>query len=199
MVLRLTSCSPRRSGLFVTVACGSRLCPPGRARKTSADLTPASRRQDHTTSPSASNIFRPGAIRPLTDLIDPPCDLMAPTLPRPPHPVPYVRDDRDTPLMWDGTASMYHRFYFGKTEIFLQTGLDFGKSASAADLPVGQNQLGRERDFSSIVIPGRAECASPESILTIVVMDSGPVASGRQLPTEGASPNDEISNLSQLT
>ena len=30
---------------------------PGRARKTSADLTPASRRQDHTTSPSASASF----------------------------------------------------------------------------------------------------------------------------------------------
>src|SRR3981081_3542204 len=28
-----------------------KVCPPGRARKTSADLTPASRRQDHTTSP----------------------------------------------------------------------------------------------------------------------------------------------------
>src|SRR5664280_167446 len=27
---------------------------PGRARKTSANLTPASRRQDHTTSPSAA-------------------------------------------------------------------------------------------------------------------------------------------------
>jgi hypothetical protein len=23
---------------------------------------------------------------------------------RPPHPAPYVRDDRDTPLMWDGMA-----------------------------------------------------------------------------------------------
>jgi hypothetical protein len=30
---------------------------PGRARKTSANLTPASRRQDHTTSPSASAPF----------------------------------------------------------------------------------------------------------------------------------------------
>jgi hypothetical protein len=35
-----------------------------------------------------------------------------------------VRDDRDTPLMWDGMAIMYHRFYFGKTEIFFRSGLD---------------------------------------------------------------------------
>ena len=48
MVLTVTSCSPRRSGLFVTVASGV----------TSADLTPASRRQDHTTSPSAVSAIR---------------------------------------------------------------------------------------------------------------------------------------------
>jgi hypothetical protein len=88
MVLRLISCSPRRSGFFVTVASGLRLCPPGRARKTSADLTPASRRQDHTTSPSANNISR------LRRFIahrscNPPCDFtVRSTLPRPPHPVP---------------------------------------------------------------------------------------------------------------
>src|SRR6202022_3717303 len=35
-------------------------------RHTSANLTPASRRQDHTTSPSASNISRQRAVRSLT-------------------------------------------------------------------------------------------------------------------------------------
>ena len=44
MVLTAASCSPRRSGFLVTVA--SRIPP--------QSLTPASRRQDHTTSPSAS-------------------------------------------------------------------------------------------------------------------------------------------------
>jgi hypothetical protein len=43
MVLRLITRSPRRSGFFVTVAGGV----------LTADLTPASRRQDHTTLPSA--------------------------------------------------------------------------------------------------------------------------------------------------
>jgi hypothetical protein len=34
---------------------------------------------------------------------DPPCDPLArKTLPRPSHPAPNVRDDRDTPLLWDG-------------------------------------------------------------------------------------------------
>src|SRR6266436_6660795 len=37
----------------------------------------------------------------------------------------------------------------------------------------------------------RVKRASPESITTTGSMDSGPVASGRQLPTEGASRNDE--------
>src|SRR5258708_39228832 len=44
MVLRLMSYSPRRSGFLVTVA----------GRMTSANLTLASRRQDHTILPSAS-------------------------------------------------------------------------------------------------------------------------------------------------
>jgi hypothetical protein len=52
----------------------------------SADLTPASGRQNHTTSPSASAPF------------------VKLRRPRPPHPVPYVRDVR-TPLSWDGMAN----------------------------------------------------------------------------------------------
>jgi hypothetical protein len=44
MVLRLISCSPRRSGFLVTVIGGV----------LTANLTPASRRQDHTILPSAS-------------------------------------------------------------------------------------------------------------------------------------------------
>ena len=64
------------------------LSAPGRADPTSATLTPASERQDHTTSPSAatsfvsspfdcSQIFRP-ALHHVARL----------TLPRPPHPTP---------------------------------------------------------------------------------------------------------------
>jgi hypothetical protein len=50
-------------------------------------LTPASGRRDHTTSPSAL------ARSPHAPL-------------RPPHPAPYVRDDREPPLLWarDGRA-----------------------------------------------------------------------------------------------
>src|SRR3954452_20052649 len=56
-----------------------------RLRFVSADLTPASRRQDHTTSPSALALFVSSAI----------------SVHRIP---PRVRDDRDTPLWWDETA-----------------------------------------------------------------------------------------------
>src|ERR1700675_3770579 len=38
------------------------LSAPGRADKTSANLTPASGRQDHTTSPSAAIVSRPRAL-----------------------------------------------------------------------------------------------------------------------------------------
>jgi hypothetical protein len=57
------------------------------ARKTFPhNLTPASGRQDHTTSPSAS------------------APLVFARCPRPSHPVPNVRDDRETPLWRDGMA-----------------------------------------------------------------------------------------------
>src|SRR5258708_10249953 len=49
-----------------------------------ADLTPASGRQNHTTWPYASASFVRLAIARLT-------------LPRPPHPAPNARDDREAP------------------------------------------------------------------------------------------------------
>src|SRR5258708_16770225 len=53
----------------------------------SANLTPASRRQDHTTSPSA-----------LAPLVF--CTISVHCIP------PRVRDDRDTPLEWDETEGL---------------------------------------------------------------------------------------------
>ena len=54
------------------------------------NLTPASGRQDHTTSPSASRAVRQKRIRV--------------------HRIPpHVRDDRETPLVWDGTATRISR------------------------------------------------------------------------------------------
>src|SRR6267142_2007946 len=62
--------------------------PPSPVRRESVftTLAPASERQDHTISPSAEALF----VRAL-------CALNAL---RPSHPVPNVRDDRDTPLLW---------------------------------------------------------------------------------------------------
>src|SRR5882757_3473174 len=61
---------------------------PGRADLPSANLTPASGRQDHTTSPSATTSL----VRVLLTAhksFDLPCDPVArKTLPRPPHPAP---------------------------------------------------------------------------------------------------------------
>jgi hypothetical protein len=60
---------------------------PARCESIVASLTPASRRQNHTTSPSASVRFVSRTV--------------ASTASR-----PNVRDDRDTPLMRDGMAGM---------------------------------------------------------------------------------------------
>jgi hypothetical protein len=90
------------------------------------NLTPASGRQDHTTSPSARQRVRPSRAL------------------RPSHPVPNVRDDRETPLlMRTGRGRYSGDLRFGKTEIFLLRGLDKGKTVEQAcgDLPVGQTSL----------------------------------------------------------
>jgi hypothetical protein len=79
---------PARNGFngFLRALPGDRAClPPSPLRSLLLkSLTPASGRQDHTTSPSAGRRSRQQ--RRL----------------RPPHPVPNVRDDRETPLLWDG-------------------------------------------------------------------------------------------------
>jgi hypothetical protein len=69
------------------------------------NLTPASGRQDHTTSPSA-----PGAAR------------LAPPK-RPPHPAPNVRDDGQRPSARGGTAQLIILFLpIGEAKYFLPRG-----------------------------------------------------------------------------
>src|SRR5438309_5450840 len=81
------------------------------------NLTPASRRQNHTTSPSAS-----GALVSSTVGV---------------HRIPpRVRDDRDTPLEWDETMRVIKVICrFGKPEYFCKRGWT-GKSA---DDPTGKS------------------------------------------------------------
>ena len=78
------------------------------------NLTPASGRQDHTTSPSAARTFVKSAVRV--------------------HRIPpRVRDDRDTPLMWDETAAVIEVICVGmKSKYFCEGGwTGGGKSAGA--------------------------------------------------------------------
>jgi hypothetical protein len=92
--LRLISCPPRSSGSLVSVARGI----------ASADLAPASRRQDHTTLPSAANalvrsIFRVHRIP------------------------PRVNDDGQRPFVGRDDAR-YRIDFILKSRIFVQEGLD---------------------------------------------------------------------------
>src|SRR5580704_18091007 len=45
------------------------------------------------------------------------------TPPRPPHPTPNVRDDRDTPLLWRRDGRRIHNFRFSERQIFRHAGL----------------------------------------------------------------------------
>ena len=92
-------------GFLATVACGV----------ASTDLTPASGCQDHTPSPSASASF----VRTLIARMMPP---------RPSHPAPNVRDDREAPLLWEQDGNGYSSdLGLLKIRIFLQKGLDRGQ------------------------------------------------------------------------
>ena len=85
---------------------GDRLVDTVTGEATSANLTPAPRRQDHTTSPSASAPFVKGA---------------AHVHRIPPH----VRDDRETPLCWGGTGRICRDdLPDGKSGEFFARGLD---------------------------------------------------------------------------
>ena len=100
------------NGLFRALPGDRALLSPSLADLLSANLTPASRRQDHTTSPSASAPFVHANV----------CALV---LPRPSHPLPYVRDDRETPLCV-GRDDQRCRSDLGQKGmgIFLRMGLD---------------------------------------------------------------------------
>jgi hypothetical protein len=76
------------NGLFRALPGDRAFLSPSLADLSSANLTPASRRQDHTTWPSAG--LRSRLKRRL----------------RPPHPVPNIRDDRETPLRGRGMAGV---------------------------------------------------------------------------------------------
>src|ERR1700726_735784 len=83
----ITRHSPRNGfNGFLRALPGDRAFLPPSPALLSANLTPASGRQDHTSSPSASHAVRQKRIRV--------------------HRIPpRVRDDRDTPLEWGGTAN----------------------------------------------------------------------------------------------
>jgi hypothetical protein len=89
MVLTVSFVLSPVTGLFCHRRLRIKVLPkPGRADRTSANLTPASGRQDHTTSPYAGNISRPRAVD-RSQAHHPPCNPVArKTLPRPPHPHP---------------------------------------------------------------------------------------------------------------
>ena len=100
-------------------------------RHASANLTPASGRQDHTTSPSAAIVSRQRALDRSQAEAHPAITSRAKRC-RVHRIPPRVRDDHDTPLWWGGmTRACRDDLPDGESEIFLQTGLD-------TNLPDGQ-------------------------------------------------------------
>src|SRR5713226_9080463 len=101
------------------------------------DLTPASRRQDHTTSPYAATSLVRSLLIAHRPFANPPCNPVArKTLPRPPHPIPTFVTIMIRPSSRDGMArTCRDDLPDGESEIFLREGLD----RLMGDLPVRQN------------------------------------------------------------
>jgi len=90
--------------------------PPSLANMMFANLMPASGHQDHTPSPSAGLRIRQSAARV--------------------HRIPpRVRDDRDTPLMWDGMAGDMKVIWVGRKQKYFRQG---GWTVESRNSPSGQ-------------------------------------------------------------
>ena len=153
MVLTAASYSPRRSGFLVTVI----------GEISFTNLTPASRRQDHTTSPSASQA---------------PLVKSAARV----HRIPSrVRDDRDTPLQGDGTAVVMEVIWVGmKSEYFFwqdwtgQITLIPRENFSSSDIPewacyASQSVFARRIEDASV--PTTTMCPIPPSACRVPTGD----------------------------
>src|SRR5436309_7928832 len=172
MVLRLISRSPRRPGFIVTVVCEYGTPRPGWVCAPPQDLTPASGRQNHTTSPSANpsqpkastgkSVCRLRAIRQLTGHIDPPChpltspDALASTASRPASVTIAIR-----PSKWDETMRISELICLGgKQKYFCKRGWTshFGKHEVICPSGRFVEMTGK---ISPFVIPGRCAVFGP--------------------------------------
>ena len=127
MALRLMPCSPRRRIRLVTVADGLAADrKPGRVRTTSASLTPATGARTtrfcrtHQRRSSCASFDRSRTSRPAITLAS---DAVASTAS-----CPNVRDDRDTPLLWDRVRRCSHRSGSTESGIFWREGTGRPKS-----------------------------------------------------------------------
>jgi len=136
------------------------LSKPGRADLTSAKLDASVGASGPHDFAVRNNISRPRAVDRSQVPKNPPCDPVArKTLPRPPHPVPYVRDDRETPLCVGRDAKSSRCDLGGtKTEIFLQMGLD----TRVDKLPDGQISRPVPFSFAQDRCPGIWSANEPD-------------------------------------
>jgi hypothetical protein len=164
--------SPRNgfTGSFVLFPGTGLSCPRHRRKSASADLTPASGRQNHTTSPSATSSVR----------------LCAPRVHRIPHPTFVTIAKRPSWRVWNGKCSIAVSTK-RNSKIFFATGLDRRANQFAARVSEAIRGTGRRKSRMSPLSFRSASVTSGSGIHGAAgisgEMDSGPAP-------DGASRND---------
>jgi hypothetical protein len=117
-----------------------RLVEPGRARFASDSLAPATgARTTRLGRTQKAPIILRAALR-SRGSSRPAIAFSRLTPSRPPHPMPNVRDDRETPLLWAGTGRISELICARReAKYFCKRGLTPVRKIRSSDLPVGQN------------------------------------------------------------
>jgi hypothetical protein len=168
--------SPRNgfTGSFVLFPGTGLSCPRHRRKSASADLTPASGRQNHTTSPSATSSVR----------------LCAPRVHRIPHPTFVTTAKRPSWRVWDQIALLL--FLPNETAKYFRDGAgQMGKSVCSPRERSDTRDRQNEVPDVAAVIPER-EC-NERVRKSMAPQDTGEMDSGSA--PDGASRNDEDARL----
>src|SRR3979490_1873870 len=124
-------CHRRSADMFLSNA--------GWADLNSANLTPASGRQDHTTSPYAATSLVRSLLIAHRPFANPPCNPSRAKRCRVHRTPPRVRDDHDTPLWWGGMRKVLDLIWGKWEQVFFRKSEKKDSTRLSTNRPTGKS------------------------------------------------------------